>query len=58
MKGLHSAGKGVNSSIAIKDGVWICDCVLLLSGVRVVAKSVIGAGSVVAKNIPKFSLGV
>lgn len=58
MKGLHSAGKGVNSSIVIEDGVWICTGVLLLPGVRVGTKSVIGAGSVVAKNIPKFSLGV
>lgn len=34
MIGLHSAGKGVNLSIMIEDGVWICAGVLLLPGVR------------------------
>lgn len=58
MIGLHSAGKGVNSSIIIEDGVWICAGVFLLPGVRVGNKSIIGAGSVVTNNIPKFSLGV
>lgn len=58
MIGLHSAGKGVNSSIVIEDGVWICAGVMLLPGVIIGHKSIIAAGSVVTKNIPKFSLGV
>jgi putative colanic acid biosynthesis acetyltransferase WcaF len=58
MIGLHSAGKGVNSSIVIDDGVWICAGVILLPGVRIGKKSIIGAGSVVTKDIPEFLLGV
>ena len=58
MIGLHSAGKGLSLSIIVEDGVWICAGVLVLPGVRVGNKSIIGAGSVVTKSIPKFSLGV
>jgi putative colanic acid biosynthesis acetyltransferase WcaF len=57
MIGLHSAGKAITSSIVIEDGAWICACVRLLHGVLIGTKSIIGAGSIVTKDIPKFSLG-
>lgn len=44
--------------VTIGDNVWICAGVMVLPGVTIGANSVIGAGSVVAKDIPPDSLAV
>ncbi|MBD8490085.1 hypothetical protein IFO69_15110 [Echinicola sp. CAU 1574] len=42
-----------NRGINIEDGVWIGGHCIILKGVTIGERSVIGAGSVVSKNIPK-----
>jgi maltose O-acetyltransferase len=44
--------------ITIEDDVWIGRRVIILPGVTIGKGSVIGAGSVVAKNIPPYSVAV
>lgn len=44
--------------ITIEDDVWIGRRVIILPGVTIGEGSVIGAGSVVAKNIPPYSIAV
>ena len=44
--------------ITIKDNVWICANVTVLSGVTIGENSIIAAGSVVTKNIPPNSLAM
>jgi len=44
--------------ITIKNDVWIGAHVTILDGVEIGEGSVIGAGSVVTKNIPKYSIAV
>lgn len=46
----HDATK--SSPIVIEDDVWIGAHTIVLKGVKIGARSVIGAGSVVTKNIP------
>jgi len=58
MDGPHSAGAGCSKDIVIEDGVWIGANSTILGGVRLGRKCVIGAGSVVTRNIPPFALAV
>jgi len=44
--------------VVIGNGVWIGDSVIILSGVSVGDGAVIGAGSVVTKSVPDFSVVV
>ncbi len=44
--------------VTIEDNVWICTGAIILPGVTIGANSVIGAGSVVTKDIPPKSLAV
>ncbi|WP_125605816.1 sugar O-acetyltransferase [Lapidilactobacillus bayanensis] len=52
------AGLEYTHPITIEDNVWIAAGVLVLPGVTIGANSVIGAGSVVTKDIPANSLAV
>lgn len=45
-------------SVRIDDDVWIGDRVTILGGVHIGQGSVIGAGSVVTKSIPSYSIAV
>lgn len=47
----YRAGK--DSEVIIEDNVWIGMNVIVLKGVRIGKNSVIGAGSIVTKNIPE-----
>lgn len=53
----RSSGLGTKSApIVIEDDVWIGAHSIILKGVRIGARSVIGAGSVVTKSIPSDSV--
>lgn len=52
-RSLYSKG-----TIVIEENVWICDNVSILPDVRIGKGSVVGAGSVVTKSIPPYSLAV
>jgi maltose O-acetyltransferase len=43
-------------SVTIGDGCWICSRVIILPGVHIGKNSVIGAGSVVTKDIPDYAI--
>jgi maltose O-acetyltransferase len=58
MRNIRSAGKGLGKEIVIEDGVWIGFGAIILPGVTIGFKSVIGAGAVVNKNIPPYSVVV
>lgn len=47
-----------NMPIMIEDGVWIGAGAIILPGVTIGTCSIIGAGSVVTKNIPAHSIAV
>lgn len=46
------------SRVKIENGVWIGNSVIILPGVTIGRKSIIGAGSVVTKSIPEYSIAV
>jgi len=47
-----------NKEVKIEENVWIGDAVTILPGVHIGKGSIIGANSVVAKDIPEFSIAV
>lgn len=51
--GQHSAGTGVRQPVVIGNGVWLCSSVVILPGVSIGEKTIIGAGSVVLKQVPQ-----
>jgi maltose O-acetyltransferase len=56
--GVRSAGLETGKDIIIEDGVWIGFGVMVLPGVKIGTKSIIGAGSVVVNNIPPNSIAI
>lgn len=50
--GVRVAGKGISKDITIGNGVWIGTNSTILPGVAIGDSTVIGAGSVVTKDIP------
>lgn len=58
MKNEHSAGDGSGGDVIIEDGVWIGANSTILPGVTIGKKAIIGAGSVVNKNIPSYCIAV
>lgn len=44
--------KHISKPIVIEDGVWIASNVIILGGVTIGKGSIIGAGTVVTKNVP------
>jgi acetyltransferase-like isoleucine patch superfamily enzyme len=44
--------------ITIEDGCWLGNSVIVLDGIRIGARSVIGAGSVVTRDVPPDSVAV
>lgn len=49
------AGKA-NSEVVVGNGVWLGDSVIILPGVKIGDGAVIGAGSVVTKDIPPYAV--
>lgn len=54
--GSRSAGKGISKSIFIDNGVWIGYGSIVLPGITIGKKAIIGAGSVVNKDIPPYCI--
>ena len=48
----------LSDGVFIEDGVWIGNSAIILPGVKIGKKSIIGAGSVVSSDIPAYSLAV
>lgn len=46
----------ISEGIIIEEGVWIGNNVIILPGVKIGKKSIIGAGSVVTKSIPPYTV--
>jgi maltose O-acetyltransferase len=58
MFGSHSAGEGAGGEVHIEDGAWIGANSTVLPGVTIGRKAVVGAGSVVTRDIPAFTVAV
>ena len=51
-----SNDKDILKSVNIEDHVWIGGFVLILPGVNIGKGSIVGAGSVVTRNVPEYSI--
>lgn len=58
MIGNHSAGEGSGGDVIIEDGAWVGASTTVLPGTRIGKKSIIGAGSLVVKDIPPYCIAV
>lgn len=56
--GERSAGIGIGKDISIGNGVWIGYGALILPGVKIGDKAIIGAGCVVSKDVPSRTIAV
>ena len=48
----HDDSRGIVSPVTIKRNAWIGACAIILPGVIVGEKAVVGAGTVIAKDVP------
>lgn len=48
----------LTDDVIIENGCWIGENVVILPGVKIGEKSIIGAGSIVTKSIPSFTIAV
>jgi maltose O-acetyltransferase len=55
---MDQQGFSEEKKVIIDDDVWIGARVIILPGVKIGRGSVIGAGSVVSKSIPEYSVAV
>lgn len=53
---IRSQGEGEEKEITIGDDVWIGTRAIILPGVSIGSHSVVGAGSIVTKSIPEYSI--
>ncbi|KAI9835515.1 MAG: hypothetical protein M1819_001966 [Sarea resinae] len=51
-----SQGPAIGGSIAIEEDCWIGGGVIILPGIRIGKSSTVGAGSVVTRNVPRFTV--
>lgn len=58
MYDVHEKSLGNDRDVVIEDDVWIGADALILKGVRVGRGSIVGAGSVVVKSIPAYTVYV
>ena len=56
MVGPRTAGKDISNDITIEDGAAICANTTILGGVRIGRKALIGAGSVVRRDVPAYAV--
>lgn len=55
---INEQGEGKQGEIIIEDDVWIGAGSIILTGITIGKGTVIGAGSVVTKSIPEYSIAV
>ena len=55
---IRNTGLEAQKSIIIEDGVWIGGNATILPGVRIGENSIVGAGAVLTKSIPKNSIAI
>lgn len=58
MEPVISNNRAVASPVEIGDYVWLGERVMVLKGVKIGERSVIGAGSIVTRDVPRFSIAV
>lgn len=56
MDEVKSKNEGEDGQVVIEDDVWIGSCSIVLKGVRIGKGSVIGAGAIVTKDVPSYSI--
>ncbi|NHN33879.1 acyltransferase [Paenibacillus sp. S3N08] len=49
---------GASGTIVIEDDVWIGYSAVILKGVRISKGSIVGAGAIVNKSVPPYSINV
>jgi len=52
----HNSPQGINKDVTIGRNVWIGTRVTILKGVKIGDSAIVGAGSVVTKNVQSFSV--
>lgn len=55
---MNKQGEGVQGAINIESDVWIGAGCIVLTGVTIGEGSIVGSGSIVSKDIPKYSIAV
>ena len=55
-RAMWDSGRGANGAILIEDDVWIGHGAIILAPARVGRGAIVGAGSVVAADVPKYAI--